>query len=133
MIRLSEPADLGDDTNVRKICLPFIAFNYPQSWSEMASMPTDDDDLSNGDYIPERDNNYLRSIRLRSNRTRPTNASLISRAKRKSGRPAAAARRTSKRRNDKFLHDKRPFNIAQRSSNQIQVICEHFTIYFFLN
>lgn len=125
MIRLSEPADLGDDSNVRKICLPFIAFNYPQSWSEMEQIAANGDgaDPSLFDYdpsIPERDNNYLRSIKLH-NQTITAKRSTYRKARRKS---QSAARRTSKRRNDKFLHDKNPFNIAQRSTNQLQVIIE---------
>lgn len=107
---------MGSGSTVRKICLPFIAFNYPQSVSEDLYGT----DLGNWS-LPIRDNNYLRSIKLGSNRqsrskthtNRRSDDSLwsVNRTGRshrsRKGAPHKSANRISKlrRRNDKFLHE----------------------------
>lgn len=73
MIKLAEPADMGASTTVRKICLPFIAFNYPQSVADSSSGSSgirDEDDTDDRWSVPTRDHNFLRSIQLGSNRLR---------------------------------------------------------------
>lgn len=114
MLKLSQPADVGIDSNVRKICLPFIAFNYPQSWMQQGVIG---DELTNEyDAIPERDNNFMRRIKLKKqpqyNHTRDTVS-----------RKNQITRRSSRRRNDKFLHDQKYFSYAKRSNN-VQVCFE---------
>lgn len=91
MLKLSEPADLSDQSNIRTICLPFIAFAYPQSMDDELYDQKDED----ADAIPIRDNNFLRNIRIKqlqstSNRTTKFNN--------------RQPRRSHTRRNDKFLH-----------------------------
>lgn len=86
MLKLSVQANLSQDSNVRTICLPFIAFNYPQSTNENLFV-NDYTDLI--DAIPLRDTNLLRTIKLNTNETK------INRKSKKPGR----------RRNDKFLHN----------------------------
>lgn len=109
MLKLSQPADVGIDSNVRKICLPFIAFNYPQSWMQQGVIA---DELTNEyDAIPERDNNFLRSIKLKKQpQHNHTQVTLLSRKNQ-------ITRRSSRRRNDKFLHDHKYFSYAKRSNN----------------
>lgn len=109
MLKLSQPADVGIDSNVRKICLPFIAFNYPQSWMQQGVIG---DELTNDyDVIPERDNNFMRSIKLKKQpQHNHTHEIRISRKKQ-------ITRRSSRRRNDKFLHDQRNLFHAKRSNN----------------
>lgn len=104
---------MGSDSTVRKICLPFIAFSYPQSVVDDAV----DTDLGNWS-LPVRDDNFLRSIRIGTNRSMsqsanrrssdswPTDRTGRSQRSRK-GAPNKRATRISKlrRRNDKFLHE----------------------------
>lgn len=121
MIQLAEPADLGDNTNVRKICLPFIAFNYPQSWFPDESFQ-DDELTSDLDAQPERDNNYLRNIKIRKlragNQTRLASEWVAADSKKTKKR---VNRRTHRRRNDKFLHTDNYFNVQPKHNSQIQV------------
>lgn len=119
MLKLSQPADVGMDSNVRKICLPFIAFNYPQSWMQQGVI--DDEFTNEYDAIPERDNNFMRSIKLKKQRQH--NHTLLSRKNK-------IMRRSSRRRNDKFLHDQKYFSYAKRSHN-VQVCFGGFRRYFF--
>lgn len=105
---------MNADSTVRKICLPFIAFNYPQSVSEDVY----DSDLGNWS-LPLRDDNFLRSIKIGSNRRTRSRSTAsrrsdgtISRTGRsqrsRKGVPSKRGNRVSKlrRRNDKFLHEK---------------------------
>ncbi|XP_037026299.1 trypsin-1 [Bradysia coprophila] len=89
MIKLSEPADLSEESNIRTICLPFRAFGYPQSMDEELYDQKDDDTVA----IPIRDNNFLRNIRIKH---------LQSNSNHSTGR--RQSRRSHTRRNDKFLH-----------------------------
>lgn len=122
MLKLSEPADLSYDSNVRKICLPFIAFNYPQSSHENN---VNNGDLNfNYDLIPERDNNLLRSIKLK-NLTRVYNKfadteNVPADDEEKVAKPIKRSKKMHRRRNDKFLHAEKYFNGNQRDVN-IQV------------
>lgn len=116
MIKLAEPADLGAATHVRTICLPFIAFKYPQSVAD------NDIDALLGDSsdrwsVPERDDNQLRAIRLGTDRGRDQSArrgrspnatiAYATAAQRRNGkrlRRLPTVGKSSRRRNDKFLH-----------------------------
>lgn len=132
MIKLTEPADMSTGTHVRKICLPFIAFKYPQSVAEADDFgfdgllnAADDDDLDHRWSVPERDDNHLRSIKLGTNRggaaaarqgrssqrTNRTSAvppqrfsSSSSSRQSKRLRRLPSAGKSQRRRNDKFLH-----------------------------
>lgn len=101
MLKLSVQANLSQDSNVRTICLPFIAFNYPQSTHENSGDNYDEDLI---DAIPLRDTNYLRNIELKTNHTK------IQRKSKKNAR----------RRNDKFLHNY--FSDIEGKSKYLQVI-----------
>ena len=85
MLKLSAPADLSEESNVRTICLPFRAFGYPQSMDEEFYDRKEDDTVA----IPIRDNNFLRTIRIRQLQSNNTQRQ---------------SRRGHTRRNDKFLH-----------------------------
>lgn len=102
MLKLSVQANLSQHSNVRTICLPFIAFNYPQSTHENTDDNNDDDLI---DAIPLRDTNLLRNIKLNINRTK------IQRKSKKNAR----------RRNDKFLHNYFSTDIEGKSK-YLQVI-----------
>lgn len=91
MIKLSEPADLSEESNIRTICLPFRAFGYPQSMDEELSMEDQKDDDTVA--IPIRDNNFLRNIRIKQLQSNSNHST--------GGRQS---RRIHTRRNDKFLH-----------------------------
>lgn len=90
MLKLSEPADLSEESNIRTICLPFIAFGYPQSMDEELYDQKDEDD----DAIPIRDNNFLRNIRIKRLQSTNNHTTRFNRQ----------SRRSYTRRNDKFLH-----------------------------
>lgn len=89
MLKLAEPADLSEESNIRTICLPFIAFDYPQSMDvELYDQKEDDTDA-----IPIRDNNFLRNIRIKKLHSTNNNTTKFKQS-----------RRSHTRRNDKFLH-----------------------------
>lgn len=89
MLKLAEPADLREDSNIRTICLPFIAFGYPQSLDVDLYDQKDDDT----DAIPIRDNNFLRNIRIKKLQSTSNHSTRLKQS-----------RRSHTRRNDKFLH-----------------------------
>lgn len=109
MLKLSEPADLSEDSNIRTICLPFIAFGYPQSMDEDLPDPMD----AQTDAIPIRDNNFLRNIRINQRLQSTSNHST---------RLHRQPRRSHTRRNDKFLHGNLYAEDTQ-SSRTLQVCC----------
>lgn len=128
MIKLAEPADMGAATHVRKICLPFIAFKYPQS---VADNDVDAllDDGPDRWSVPDRDDNQLRAIKLGTNRGRGPSArrgrsqnatAITSTAQRRSGiqwrRPPNVGK-SVRRRNDKFLHG-RPTALSSTASDE---------------
>lgn len=132
LIKLSEAANMGSDSTVRKICLPFIAFNYPQSVSEDLI----DQDAGNWS-LPLRDDNFLRNIKIGSNIQRrsksqsnrrsydniwPTDRTGRSQRSRK-GASHKRANQMSKvrRRNDKFLHEKSPNGGYKNSGRRAEV------------
>lgn len=137
MIKLAEPADMGAHTTVRKICLPFIAFKYPQSVNDDLTA----DVLADSDTVwstPERDDNSLRAIKLGSNRTARRPRSHNTTATHSHRRTAAGRQRTDRRlrristganvprrRNDKFLHG-RPAAAAyaeeRRTAGQVEAL-----------
>lgn len=110
MLKLSEPADLSDESNIRTICLPFIAFGYPQSMNEELYDPKDED----ADAIPIRDNNFLRNIRIKKLQSTSNHSTRFNRQ----------SRRSHTRRNDKFLHGNLYAEDTQ-SSKTLQVRCLH--------
>lgn len=123
---------MGSGSTVRKICLPFIAFNYPQSVSEDIF----EADLGNWS-LPLRDDNFLRSIKIGTNtRNRSKSQSnrrsddsiwsndRTSRSQRsKKGTSNKRANRISKlrRRNDKFLHEKTPDSSYKEGGRRAEV------------
>lgn len=111
MLKLSEPADLSDESNIRTICLPFIAFGYPQSMDEELYDPMDDET----DAIPIRDNNFLRNIRIKKHIQSNSNHSTTFNRRQ--------SRRSHTRRNDKFLHGNLYAEYTQ--SRTLQVRCLH--------
>lgn len=110
MLKLSEPADLREESNIRTICLPFIAFGYPQSMDEELN---DHKDENAYDAIPIRDNNFLRNIRITQRQWTPTgnHSTRLTRQSR---------RRSHTRRNDKFLHGTL-YTGENQSSRNLQV------------
>lgn len=116
MLKLSEPADLSEDSNIRTICLPFIAFGYPQSMDEDLPDPMD----AQTDAIPIRDNNFLRNIRINQQLQSTSNHST---------RFNRQSRRSHTRRNDKFLHGNLYAEDTQ-SSRTLQVLMFYHTPLF---
>lgn len=112
MLKLSEPADLREESNIRTICLPFIAFGYPQSMNEELYDQKDDDT----DAIPIRDNNFLRNIRIKKLQSMSNHSTRLNRQ----------PRRSHTRRNDKFLHGNLYAGDTQ-SGKTLQVWCLHYT------
>ncbi|KAH8247094.1 hypothetical protein KR032_009198, partial [Drosophila birchii] len=117
LMKLSKPADLARASNIRRICLPFMLAETPDttpSGTVLTGVPANEDVLIQQlelDDVPEKIDNFLRSVQSRRryrNVTAPSmrelmNMKILSRMRQAMAQRSPRSLKRSRRRNDKLM------------------------------